>query len=481
MEKSVQKIKELFKKYSDNEFVVEKLMYSICNKLPIEAVCWKKEQQRERKTNAIQEFIYNFINGEIQYFYIKSSDIFISYDGVRYTIINEDELWYNILSKISENERILSEKQNIKDIIIDSIKKKKIDSGIPESKTIQNIINSIYPLLFKTKSEAKYFLCILGDNILKKSSGEKYILSKKGYTFFKHINDCYRDYFKNNDIIKYFLFNHLNEKQYDDYRILDLKNVVEDNGYWKYFINEHILDIVFVAMHYSNRYDQAEKYLMKKIEDKDKILFLKDKKDKDIMKLFLDNCFTYQKKTYMTYSEMYYMWKIYMKKENIPELYTETKFLQKIKETIKELDISGNDKNIINKYNDNLNTVRKFKTFWGTHIKIDNHDEIELSEIFHLFKKQTNIKTTSEKELSDIIKHFYKYIKFYNNKKIRGYRCDLWNKKQSVYNALATLNITQCSLQEFSPLEVYKKYCKQMKKTGDENIVSKSYFMEYIY
>ena len=277
------------------------------------------------------------------------------------------------------------------------------------------------------------------------------------------------------------MFNHLNEKQYDDYRILDLKNVVEDNGYWKYFINEHILDIVFVAMHYSNRYDQAEKYLMKKIEDKDKILFLKDKKDKDIMKLFLDNCFTYQKKTYMTYSEMYYMWKIYMKKENIPELYTETKFLQKIKETIKKLDISGNDKNIINKYNDNLNTVRKFKTFWGTHIKIDNHDEIELSEIFHLFKKQTNIKTTSEKELSDIIKHFYKYIKFYNNKKIRGYRCDLWNKKQSVYNALATLNITQCSLQEFSPLEVYKKYCKQMKKTGDENIVSKSYFMEYIY
>ena len=118
MEKSVQKIKELFKKYSDNEFVVEKLMYSICNKLPIEAVCWKKEQQRERKTNAIQEFIYNFINGEIQYFYIKSSDIFISYDGVRYTIINEDELWYNILSKISENERILSEKQNIKDIKI---------------------------------------------------------------------------------------------------------------------------------------------------------------------------------------------------------------------------------------------------------------------------------------------------------------------------------------------------------------------------
>ena len=101
--------------------------------------------------------------------------------------------------------------------------------------------------------------------------------------------------------------------------------------------------------------------------------------------------------------------------------------------------------------------------------------------MFYLFKQKTNIKTTSEKELTNVIEHFYKYIKFYNNKKIRGYRCDLWDKKQNVYNALSKLNINQGSIQGFSPLEVYKKYCKLMKKEGDEKIVSKSYFMKYIY
>jgi hypothetical protein len=481
MEKSVQKIRELFKKYRNNEYVVEKLIYAICNKLPVEAVCWKKEQQRDKKNNAVQEFIYNFMNRHVQYYYIKNSDMFIAYDGSRYSVINEDELWYDILTKISDNEKILSEKQKIKDIIIQSIKNTKIDSGIPESKTIQYIINSLYPLLFKTKSEAKYFLCILGDNILKKSSGEKYILSKKGYTFFKHINDCYRDYFKNDDIIKYFLFNHLNEKQYDQYRILDMKNVVEDNGYWKYFINEHILDIVFVAMHYSNRYDNAEKYLISKIDDREKILFLKNKKDKDIMKLFLDYYFVDKLESSVTYSELYYMWKIFMKHENIPDLYAETRFLQKIKETIKELNIEGDEKHIVGKYSDCLHTVREFRDFWESHIKIDKYDEIEISEIFYLFKKKSEIKTTSEKELHDVIDHFYPYIKFVNNKKIRGYKCDLWDKKQSVYDALAKLNINQGSLQEFSPLTVYKKYCKLMKQEGDEKIVSKSYFMEYIY
>ena len=481
MEKSVQKVRELFKQYRNNDYVIDKMIYTICNKLPVEAVCWKKEQQREKKNSTVQEFIHNFIYGPVQHFYIKSSDMFISYDGSRYSVVNEDELWYDILTKISDNEKILSEKQQIKNIIIDTIKNTKIDSGIPDSKTIQNIINSIYPLLFKTKSEAKYFLCILGDNILKKPTGEKYILSKKGYTFFKHINDCYKDYFKNNDIIKYFMFNHLQEKNYNNYRILDLKNVVEENGYWKYFINEHILDIVFVAMHYSNRYDNAELYLNSNIEDTEKILFLKNKKDEDILNLFLNKYFVNKMQSNITYSELYYMWKIFMRKENIPELYNEKKFLQKIKETLTEYDISGNDKYIINKYNDSLNTVRKFRHFWESHIKIDKHDEIELSEIFYAFKQTTGIKTTCEKELYGVIDHFYPYIKFFNNKKIRGYKCDLWDKKQSVYNALAKLNINQGTIQEFSPLEVYKKYCKLLKDDNDENIVSKSYFIEYIY
>ena len=42
--------------------------------------------------------------------------------------------------------------------------------GIPESTTIQYVIQHLTPILFRSKSEVKYFLTLLGDNILKKSN-----------------------------------------------------------------------------------------------------------------------------------------------------------------------------------------------------------------------------------------------------------------------------------------------------------------------
>ena len=50
------------------------------------------------------------------------------------------------------------------------IKEKPITQSIPESTTIQYVIQHLTPTLFRSKSEAKYFLTVLGDNILKKST-----------------------------------------------------------------------------------------------------------------------------------------------------------------------------------------------------------------------------------------------------------------------------------------------------------------------
>ena len=106
------------------------------------------------------------------------------------------------------------------------------------------------------------------------------------------------------------------------------------------------------------------------------------------MKLFLNNYFIKNTTTKMTYSEIYYLWKKYMNQKNIPDLYTETKFFQKIKETIKELEIEGDDKEIKYIYNEHLKTVREFREFWETHIKIEKHDEIEISECFICLSKR---------------------------------------------------------------------------------------------
>ena len=111
-----------------------------------------------------------FSNPEYQYFYIKNTDTFIDYDGYDYKIIPEDNLWFKILNDITEKKTLLEWKQQIKSKIIDYIKTKKILNSIPESLTIQNMINFFTPILFSNKEKVKYFFAIIGDNILGKLS-----------------------------------------------------------------------------------------------------------------------------------------------------------------------------------------------------------------------------------------------------------------------------------------------------------------------
>ena len=67
--------------------------------------------------------------------------------------------------------------------------------SIPESKTIQNVINFLYPTILNSKEEAKYFLSIIGDNILKKNKNIIHYFSGDSKSFVTALNDkfCNKD------------------------------------------------------------------------------------------------------------------------------------------------------------------------------------------------------------------------------------------------------------------------------------------------
>ena len=54
--------------------------------------------------------------------------------------------------------------------ILKRIKEKSPLNAIPESATIQSVINMLCPLLFNTREQVKYFLTIIGDCLLAKTS-----------------------------------------------------------------------------------------------------------------------------------------------------------------------------------------------------------------------------------------------------------------------------------------------------------------------
>lgn len=453
LQKPLNKLLELYKKYENNDFVLEKISDSICNKLPIEAVCWCKEMEKNAKSTKKISFILKFMTNETQYF--SSNNLYIKYDGKNYLQISEDELLYKILSKISKEKSLLKDKQEIKNLLIEKIRDNPITNGIPESITIQNVMKYLYPILFNAKAEAKYFLTILGDNILKKKTNIFHIVNNNAKSFLDHILFCYKDYFNNGDIVSSFYFGKLQEDSYNKYRLIDFKDSIENQVYWKFFIEQNILNIVAVALHYSQRYENSEIYLKEKVENKDKILFFENKNESYIIQLFCENYLAEsEEKTIITDMEIDYLWERFLEFQNIPDI-----------------TLNANLK-IKNKTHKHLFILRKFMNFWENKIISDINDEIEISEIFYFFKIHTGIKTTNERELLKIIINYLPYIKILNNKVVQGYRCLDWDKKASIKKSINSLVFDE----NISKIDMYKKYYK----TKPKMIVSKTYFIDNI-
>jgi uncharacterized membrane protein len=61
--------------------------------------------------------------------------------------------------------------------IIKQIRERSLFTCIPETDTIQDILNHLYPAIFTSKNNAKYFLTIIGDNILKKNQQLIFLVS----------------------------------------------------------------------------------------------------------------------------------------------------------------------------------------------------------------------------------------------------------------------------------------------------------------
>ena len=193
-----EQILSLYELYDDEECrgkLLEFIQKDLTEKM---LLFWEKKERFKTLKNLSDTYINDFLqNNEMQYFYIPNSAIYISYNGEEFKLINESELLHQILTGISQNKTLLPWKQKIKIKIMKIIKEKNIFETIPESHTIQNVINHITPLILQTKDEAKYFLTILGDNILKKNTDIYHILNNRGKDFITNLEENVYHYFKN--------------------------------------------------------------------------------------------------------------------------------------------------------------------------------------------------------------------------------------------------------------------------------------------
>jgi len=487
LEQIQKEIEDVYTQYNDQncrDKILEFVQKELRERLQTHISRKKRLEDLEKNSRAyINDFL---LNSDMQFSYISNSNIFISYNGEDFKLINESEILHTILSNISLHKHLMPWKQKIKISIMKQIKDLHMFNIIPESHTIQYVISHITPLILQTKAEAKYFLTILGDNILKKNTNYIHLVDIKSKEFLRALEENLFHFFKNlhhlNTTFKYTWYDH----EYDKCRIINFNKSVTKNTYWNSFVKYHILDIVSVAIYYSKRYNSSEAYLACESPErlaKTNIMYLKGKTEQTIVDEFIADNIIQMDNVTITWNEMYYIWKEFLKRKGLPAVI----FLKNLKQQlINSLDYKSATDNFIGATSAQLKIIKNLHSFWDNNILTGDNDELEtseLSEIYNNWLTNNNHDNVSEETLISLIVHFYD-VEPEDGKYLKNIKCILWNKQEEIRDILEDLKITY----KFSPdayekgvYKVYNDYCAKATKKFNYRIVSKKYFEKYIH
>ena len=528
-------VKQLIDQYATDEYMYQKINNYICNQLG--GIFDNMSESHKFRVTRMAEltceqdaFIQSFLNNN-QYFYCSSTDNFFFYDGQQYQLYNEDDILHQVLSLISRDGALMSWKQKTRLNIMKRIRETSLLHTIPESITIQSVIDSMCPLLFTTRAETKHFLTVLGDNIFRKHSSLIYFIDPASKFFITQLNHMCQMFIGCN-LMQTFKYKYHDHK-YDDCRLIKINSNVKYDITWGQILNKNVLDILCVACHYSLRYNSADDYLINYCNDMTlpvSVFYMKDMKLETLMDEFVNvvidrvdthiepECSTelnnpaYMRVTQITWKNMQYLWKQFLCDKDLPAVV----FLQTLKHMlITRLSTQYNvdADSFIGVCSKQLPTIHTFLHFWeDTMIEDDMEADLEIEEVVILFRKWCEMQNEmishlTDKQMLDIIAYYYPSIEVDRDKFIARTRCKLWDKQMDIQIALDNMKV--CLQNEYvdgrgtiqtrvssptiyrniSIYDAYTYYCKYISNQSltpaissrRRQIVSKAYFEKYIF
>ena len=476
-------IKSLYEKYKDNPFMTAKTDNFICQQLPVILQNIEKthveQAQRITELNTEQDaFIQTFLANN-RYFYVSNTDNFFYYDGTNFVNVTEDEVIHNVLTSISRDRSLMSWKYKTKSAIMKRIRDYPISACIPESSTIQAVLNYLYPAIFATKIEAKYFLTILGDNILKKNAESViHILNPSAKTFINSLNAACQMWFGVN-LNQSFKYKYHADHVYNQMRILStVPNI--PNG-------KIHMDFLCVACHYSNRYLNSDNYIVKYCNDDkltESVFFLKNISPETLVGMFVGEYLTsgttgtsssnaIGTSVHITWKNMLYLWKHFLEAKLLPNVVTQSRLKNSLINQFTQHYSEVDDlfMGMSSKY---LPTVCQFLRFWDeTMVPDETEIEIEIGELAMLFRRRTDT-NIGEKQIVNILSHFFPDLEIDQDKYIYKMRSRMWDKQVDIMMAMRE----QETISTYDVYDAYVNYCNYMNRstTGVPMLVSKQYF-----
>lgn len=521
--KSHATINELYQKYESDPSMISKITSYICMQLP--NICENIKHTHYQRALRIEElnteqdtFIQSFLTNN-QYFYVSATDKYFYYDGIQYQTISEDDILHKVLSTISNGRNLMSWKQRTRISIMKRIRENCLIQTIPESDTIQCVLDSLCPSIFATRNEAKYFLTIVGDNLRRKHTNLIHYVPQLSKNFLRELNTA-SQFVMGVSLIHTFKHK-FHDHTYSECRLVNINDIVKTDNSWTHIINHHSLDLICVACHYSSRYDSSDDYLLKYSHDTEltqTVFYLKDKMPTDIVAHFVTSYLDIHKGqadsanttitdaqsirgTQITWKNMQYLWKHYLDRCGLPSVM----FLQTFKTLLTDKLMMYYNKDldtfigICSKY---LPAIQTFLSFWEETVVIDETEtDFEIDEVVTLFRRWCeihgyNISNLNDKQILDIIAYFFPSVEIERDKYLIGIRCALWDKQLDIHIALDDMkrmlrDTHSHSERSSSPsvnrsiaiYDTYIFYCKYYTHTSDVQhlIVSKTYFEKFVF
>ena len=483
-------INDMYSKYADNPYMITKIQNHIHQLPMVLENAYKNRTQRQQRIDELtfeqNSFIQSFLNNN-HYFYVNSTEHFFYYDGKHYKLYNEDDILYQILSTITMDKHLMSWKQRTKVYIMKRIKENSLLKSVPESYTIQSVLNQLCPAIFSTKDEAKYFLTVLGDNIFKKNNDITHFVNVNSKHFMRELNTMCQGFFGTNacQTIKH----KYHEHNYQQCRIITVSDGIKNESLWKSMLNNYALDILCVACHYSIRFQNSDEFLCNSMNDEliRNVFYLKNNTPESMMNSFITEYLsmesnrTISSETQITWKNMQYLWKHFLESRNLPTVIFQqtlkTMLMQKLDNYYKE--DTDTFVGICSKF---LPTIQKFICFWDETVVIDENEcenDFEISEILLLFRlwseqRDESVANFNHKQLLDLITYFYPEVEIESEKYIFKIRSTMWNKQESIQSFIESISISPVS-----SYEAYLLYWADCNEKKTQLIVSKSYFEKY--
>jgi hypothetical protein len=476
----------------------------------------KNHEKRVTRNNFLfnekELFIKLFLNKN-HYYYLSSSNCFYNYDCQNYYIIKEDDILHKLLSSISHDRTLLQWKYRTKINILKQIKERSLFSSTPESYTIQNVINILYPSIFTSKNQVKYFLTVIGDNILKKNNQLIFLVDTPTKKFLNEIDNIAFYCIGNSSTTFNFMTKYHENHSYENCRLIKL-NSSFSLELWKNIVKNIGLNLLCVASHYSNRFINSDNFIENNADDEDLksyVFFIKNKSQMDILNQFCSSYIEEVSNDHTTsndiskiqWKNIHFLWKQFICNNSLPNIIYSNTLKTLLKDKFSYDEKEDVFINITSKY---LPMISEFIQFWEETISIsiidtifeeddlinDFENDIEIDELCRLFKLWIKQKTTSkfsfsninEESILKIVYHFFPTVDIYDDKFISNVQCSLWNKQKDIDDSLIFIKNyfkTEQSSTLLSINEMYNCYCKFVTSPSYKFTVSKRYFEKYIY